>query len=753
MAGVSSYSGQDEGFPTRALTASRNHSSRGNARTGSFDSRLAGRISGRWRLARVDSAGPQRNVADVLLERVRDPAGRAGHGEDGLSRPADHSRHVRQHREREVDIGLGQGAAAHLGQDGVRDGEPRGSRRRTCHEAEQADGTRVAVLVHEVPEAGYPARPAQQLTHPPRRVGGGRGGREHALGPERRAAVQRAAERAEAGRHHGVGIRPDRGGHPRRQRGRGELVVGEQHDRRRIRADRAPQPDRDAVTWAGCGHARRARTLRARAPGARAPRALRPRGTSRFLIDGYLWPTGGPKLGIDDSLGDGRCRRRGEAVDHACDEGVGGGDHRGTVQVQPQRVGGGQRGRDHLQPLQRQRPGGQCGLRRGPGRDGFRGGLPGGLRRRAWCDGLRWCATWERRGEVPGPEQGGDVLEELIRFNQSELLTLTGCRCFRERCDQRRIHEGKGMTQTQPGIDVRRVAGHIGAELTGIRVGADLPGPILEIIRSALYEHKVIFFRGQDHLDDESQSGFARLFGYLTQPHPTVPGQAEGRNVLSLDAQRGGGKANAWHTDVTFVDRPPALSFLRAVTLPPYGGDTAWANTAAAYQSLAPDLRELAERQWALHSNDYDYIGTRGGGMNAVAPRDQHHHQDVFLSTVYEPEHPVVRVRPVTGERALLLGQFVRHILGVLSADARYLFELFQRHVTRLENTVRWQWAPGDLAVWDNRATQHYAIDDYGDLPRRMHRVTVAGDVPVSTDGRRSVARAGDATVYAGAAG
>src|ERR1700690_1108594 len=225
------------------------------------------------------------------------------------------------------------------------------------------------------------------------------------------------------------------------------------------------------------------------------------------------------------------------------------------------------------------------------------------------------------------------------------------------------------MSLTSPGIDVRRVAGHIGAEITGVRAGPDLSGSVLEVIRSALYEHKVIFFRGQDHLDDESQSGFARRFGYLTRPHPTVPGEAAGPHVLALDAQRGGGKANAWHTDVTFVDRPPALSFLRAVTLPPYGGDTAWANTAAAYQSLAPDLRELAQRLWALHSNDYDYAGARGGGVGGASARDQEYHRDVFLSTVYETEHPVVRVHPSTGERALLLGQFVRHILGMPSAD------------------------------------------------------------------------------------
>jgi alkyl sulfatase len=304
------------------------------------------------------------------------------------------------------------------------------------------------------------------------------------------------------------------------------------------------------------------------------------------------------------------------------------------------------------------------------------------------------------------------------------------------------------MTEAHPSIDVRRVTGHIGAEITGVRLGPDLPEPVQQLIKQALHEHKVLFFHGQDHLDDDSQAGFARRFGDLTTAHPTVPGVGGNGQVLSLDAQAGGGKANAWHTDVTFVDRPPAVSILRAVTLPPYGGDTTWANTATAYQALSPELRELAERLWAVHSNDYDYAETRGGGVNQPAALDRKHHAEVFLSTIYETEHPVVRVHPETGERTLLLGQFVRHILGVPSADSKYLFELFQRHITRLENTVRWRWSPGDVAIWDNRATQHYAIDDYGDLPRRMHRVTVAGVVPVSVDGRHSIARSGDATAY-----
>jgi alpha-ketoglutarate-dependent taurine dioxygenase len=298
-------------------------------------------------------------------------------------------------------------------------------------------------------------------------------------------------------------------------------------------------------------------------------------------------------------------------------------------------------------------------------------------------------------------------------------------------------------------IDIRKITGHIGAEITGIAASPNLPPDEITVIRDALLEHKVVFLRGQRHLDDAAQAGFARRFGDLTTAHPTVPGTKENPSVFELDAQRGGGKANAWHTDVTFVDRPPAISVLRAITLPPYGGDTSWANTVTAYESLLPALKAFAEQLRALHSNDYDYAARSGGGVQEKSANDQRHFAEVFTSTVYQTEHPVVRVHPETGERSLLLGQFVRRILGVSASDSRYLFDLFQQHVTRLENTVRWRWAPGDLAMWDNRATQHYAIDDYADLPRTMHRVTVAGDLAVGVDGSVSRAIAGDSAAYA----
>ncbi|HET6191325.1 MAG TPA: TauD/TfdA family dioxygenase, partial [Trebonia sp.] len=270
-------------------------------------------------------------------------------------------------------------------------------------------------------------------------------------------------------------------------------------------------------------------------------------------------------------------------------------------------------------------------------------------------------------------------------------------------------------------IDVRKIAGHIGAEITGIAASPNLPPDEITVVRDALLEHKVVFLRGQRHLDDAAQAGFARRFGDLTTAHPTVPGTKDNPSVFELDAQRGGGKANAWHTDVTFVDRPPAISVLRAITLPPYGGDTSWANTVTAYESLSPALQAFADQLRALHSNDYDYAARSGGGVQEKSAKDQRHFAEVFTSTVYQTEHPVVRVHPETGERSLLLGQFVRRLLDVSASDSRYLFDLFQQHVTRLENTVRWRWAPGDLAMWDNRATQHYAIDDYADLPRTMH--------------------------------
>ncbi|MDB5776059.1 MAG: taurine dioxygenase [Herbaspirillum sp.] len=287
---------------------------------------------------------------------------------------------------------------------------------------------------------------------------------------------------------------------------------------------------------------------------------------------------------------------------------------------------------------------------------------------------------------------------------------------------------------SESSLDLHQVAGRIGAEIRGIQLSSTLDPATFGAIKKSLLKHKVLFFRGQHHLDDAGQEAFAHLWGRPIA-HPTVPAHDGTGYMLELDSTRGG-RANSWHTDVTFELAYPQVSILRAVTLPQAGGDTVWGNTAHAYLDLPPALQQLADGLWALHTNDYDYAA-RFNATDAGLKR----YREVFTSTVYETEHPVVRVHPETGERTLVLGHFVKKLLGCGAADSEHLLALLSNYVTRLENTVRWRWSAGDVAIWDNRATQHYAINDYGDQHRVVRRVTIAGDVPVGVDGRRSLSR------------
>jgi alpha-ketoglutarate-dependent sulfate ester dioxygenase len=296
-------------------------------------------------------------------------------------------------------------------------------------------------------------------------------------------------------------------------------------------------------------------------------------------------------------------------------------------------------------------------------------------------------------------------------------------------------------TQTQLGV--RRLAGHIGAEITGVDTGTDLGDDAIAQIRQALLDHKVVFLRGQG-LNYARQVAFAQRLGPLTLGHPTLASPPDQPFLEEIDSRKGT-RANHWHTDVTFVDRPPAFTLLHAVVIPPVGGDTIWANTVTAYQSLPAELRDLADRLRIVHTNDYDYA--------AVAYREERDEviqakRREFVSTVYETEHPAVRVHPETEERSLVLGGFARSVIGFSPQASRDLIRILQDYVTRPEHTVRWQWRVDDLAIWDNRATQHYAIFDYGAEHRRGERVTVAGPVPVGVDGRASVALKGEATAY-----
>jgi alpha-ketoglutarate-dependent sulfate ester dioxygenase len=290
-------------------------------------------------------------------------------------------------------------------------------------------------------------------------------------------------------------------------------------------------------------------------------------------------------------------------------------------------------------------------------------------------------------------------------------------------------------------LDIRPVTGRIGAEIRGVQLSGDLDPGTVQAIEAALVRHKVIFFRGQQHLDNAEHEAFTALFGDPVA-HPTVPVAEGSRYLLELDSKEGYA-ASSWHTDVTFVDAYPKGSILRAITVPEAGGDTVWANTETAYEDLPEPLRQLANNLWALHTNDYDYaaqIGLARDSRNAedLQAKRARFQKQVFASTVYETEHPVVRVHPVSGQRNLLLGHFVKSFVGLNSADSARLYATFQDHITKPENVVRWRWEAGDVAFWDNRATQHRAVADFGLQRRTLRRATVNGDVPVGIDGRTS---------------
>ncbi|MFU8925716.1 TauD/TfdA dioxygenase family protein [Acinetobacter puyangensis] len=288
------------------------------------------------------------------------------------------------------------------------------------------------------------------------------------------------------------------------------------------------------------------------------------------------------------------------------------------------------------------------------------------------------------------------------------------------------------INQQQNTLEIIPVAGRIGAEIRGVTIAANLDSEVIKQIHQAILDYKVVFFRGQNHVEDTIQENFAALFGNLVK-HPTVP-SIEGATYLREWDSKRGDRANVWHTDVTFIDAYPKFCFLRGVVIPAAGGDTMWANTETAYDDLPEILKDLSHQLRAIHTNAHDYSSLKSE-VNAAQIEK---YKKVFASTVYETEHPLVRIHPETGRKGLVLGQFFKKFLDLNPKDSSRLFEVFQEKVTRPENVVRWQWTQGDLVIWDNRATQHYAVADFGDAHRVVRRVTVMGDVPVGVDGRKS---------------
>jgi alpha-ketoglutarate-dependent sulfate ester dioxygenase len=300
-------------------------------------------------------------------------------------------------------------------------------------------------------------------------------------------------------------------------------------------------------------------------------------------------------------------------------------------------------------------------------------------------------------------------------------------------------------------ITVRPVAGHIGADISGVDISQPLTDGQVAAIEKALHRYKVIFFRGQ-HLGHASQIAFGRHFGELTYAHPHDDAPPENHpEIFTVDParyeQRYGEefrKENrrrqysyftGWHTDVTAAVNPPAGSILRAEVVPEIGGDTTWTSLVAAYEGLSQPVQAFVDTLRAEHR----YGGPDGPRRDSAYARRVN---DNLLVAI----HPVVRVHPVTGEKALFVNPgFTGHIVDVTPRESRAILDLLYAEITRPEYTVRFRWEPGSVAFWDNRATAHLAPRDieHLDLQRTLHRVTLVGDVPVGPDGRESELVAG----------
>ena len=280
----------------------------------------------------------------------------------------------------------------------------------------------------------------------------------------------------------------------------------------------------------------------------------------------------------------------------------------------------------------------------------------------------------------------------------------------------------------QPAVlDLRPLHPRLGAELGGLHLAGSLDAAIVAALKAALLRHKVLFIRAQDHLDDAEHERFGALLGDVVR-HPAANHPT---NINLIDGRKSWGRANHWHSDATFKAAYPRATVIRAVDVPPTGGATLWANTVTAYQDLPAPLQALADGLRAVHSNMGEFMAYR---MDADTEENRRFGR-MFQSNAFYVEHPVVRVIAETGERALLLSGYFKHIVGVSRDDSRSIHEMLQRSVTRPENILAWNWRPGDVAIWENRTTQHYATDNYGDFPRMMHSVQLNGDVPVGVDG------------------
>src|SRR5271168_4485239 len=274
-------------------------------------------------------------------------------------------------------------------------------------------------------------------------------------------------------------------------------------------------------------------------------------------------------------------------------------------------------------------------------------------------------------------------------------------------------------------IQVTRVTPAIGALVEGLDLAQGLAPPQIDRLGELLAQHQVLFFRDQP-LTPEQQVRFAAQFGTL-HVHPIYPVLPELPEILVLDTHKDFLPDNDnWHTDVTFSETPPLAGILAAKQMPPAGGDTLWSSNLAAYDALSAPMKKLLEGLTAEHSVVKSFPAGRWGADPSFKER-----YDRAVAKHPPVTHPVVRTHPVSRRKSLFVNDgFTTQIneLGSRESDALLAFLFAQ--AGRPEFTIRWRWSVDDVAFWDNRITQHYAVADYLPQRRIMHRATVIGDRP-----------------------
>jgi alpha-ketoglutarate-dependent taurine dioxygenase len=271
-------------------------------------------------------------------------------------------------------------------------------------------------------------------------------------------------------------------------------------------------------------------------------------------------------------------------------------------------------------------------------------------------------------------------------------------------------------------IEVHPIAGALGAEVGGVDIGQSLPDAVVAEIRQAWLDHLVIFIPGQK-LNPQAQVDFARRFGEPME-YPQLKGLPECpliTPVIKLEHERvnfGG----VWHSDTTYLERPPMASMLYALETPPQGGDTLFANQYLAYESLSERWKQaLASLTGINSSTKAEVTRSREDRLRAAGVETK----------ALTGEHPVVRTHPETGRKALYVNAgHTTQFKGFTAEESAPLLDFLFRHQVKAEFTCRYRWEPGSLAFWDNRCTQHYPVNDYHGFRRIMHRVTLAGDTP-----------------------